>query len=230
LEAAQCTDPILRKELLETLAEIAGENLALPLPAEGLRKIAEAHASGARMVDWGDMKVTRFFRHADTVDDSEAADVRQYLLAQEATWTSMHAQATERMRPVLKELGGANRWTSPAEFIEECWTDSDFLSGFIEPIWEMWGFPAPAPVEDLLKHQAWRLFFDGLGASVYAKHVAHPQLRKVQEADLEQLVYLGHAQSRVFASEDVGFRDLANAILRGRYDQAEVVPLDALIS
>lgn len=182
------------------------------------------------MVDWGDQRITRFFRHADTVDDVEAADVRRYLLAQEATWKGMHAQASRRMRPVLKELGGPTRWTNPAEFIEECWTDTDFLAEFLEPIWEMWGFPPPAPVDDLLTHQAWRLFFDGIGASVYAKHVAHPQPRKVQAADLEQLVYLGHAKSRVLASDDVGFRDLANAILCGRYDQAEVVPLDALLS
>src|SRR5690606_13397626 len=101
---------------------------------------------------------------------------------------------------------------------------------YLEHLWRAWGLPGDPPVEELLNYQAFRLFFDGWGAATFARTVEHPQRGIVQSSDLTQLVYLGAAADRVLVTDDREFRDLGNAVLRGRYSLAELVPFDAMVS
>lgn len=67
-----------------------------------------------------------------------------------------------------------------------------------------------------------------MGAACYTQAIAHPPGKKVEWADVAQLVYLGAAPDRVLATAEVGFRSLAKSILSGRYRLAEAVSLDEM--
>lgn len=229
LEALKSRDPQTRTRLLGTLDELAEDNLAITLPGEGLRRVAMAVHERSEKIDWSEPSVTRLFRHPESVTDEEAAGARDHLLEEERRFNKVHERAKRELRPAIKAEGGSRRWTEPAQFVEDFWSGADNIGPYIEALWDEWGLPKPAPIEQLLHHDAWRLYFDGWGASVYARQVAHPQKKIVQISDLSQLTYLGPARSRLLASDDKEFRELANHILRGRYPQAEVVPLDALL-
>jgi len=199
------------------------------LPGEALRRVAEKIASNEHRIDWSEPKLTRLFRYPESVTDQEAASARRLLEAQEASFRSVHDEARRRLRSVFKEAGGHRQWTASAEFVDQIWLSPTHLQKYVDDLWAHWGFGRPPAVEVVLRHGPWRLFFDGWGASVYAQHVEHPQRGKVQHSDIEQLVYLGGANSRMLASEDASFRQLANSILRGRHHRAEVVPLRELL-
>jgi hypothetical protein len=219
----------MRTRLLVTLGELAGDHHVLTLPGEALRRVAQAFAEGAATIDWSEPGLTRFIRDPQSITDEEADTIRQYLVTQEADFESTHSRAKDALRPVFKAEGGHERWTSVAQFLDEVWSVPDHVGAYFERLWNGWGLPGRAPVERILNHEAWRLYFDGWGAAVYARHIAHPQPGRVQTADLQQLVYFGPAASRVLATEDVEFRRVAGAILDGRYPLARVVSLDTVV-
>lgn len=229
IEAAKSRDRDKRTRLLSTLSELAGDNHALTLPTEGLRRIALAHAQGAATVDWSEPRLTAWFRDPEAVTDEEAADARAHLIAQEQSFNETHARASSALRPVFKTDGARFKWTTPAQFLDEVWSTPSHLGAYFDILWDLWQLPGSAPTEELLKHDAWRLFFDGWGATVYARHIAHPQLGLVQSSDIQQLVYFSTAPGRILATEDVEFRALANSILARRYHLARVVSLDEML-
>lgn len=191
--------------------------------------MAEAIANGARTVEWAEPGYTHLFREPESVTDEEAAEIRNYLIAQETSFRETHERAALTLRPVLKQDGGHRRWTSVGQFLDEIWNAPGHLEAYVSAIWELWGLRSPPPVEAILKHEAWRLFFDGWGASAYAHFIAHPQLPLVEAADLLQLVYLASARNRILASGDQGFQQVAGSILSRRYRLARIVPLEAVL-
>lgn len=229
LEVIKSRDRETRTRLLTTLAELAGTSHALTLPTEGLRRICEALAHEKPTIDWSEPRLTRLFRDPDSVTDEEAAAVRAHLLGQEDRFNRVHEKARTVLRPAVRGEGSGRKWASAAQFLNDAWPREN-LSPYVTRLWELWGFPAPAPVEQVLSHEAWQLFFDAWGATMYARSVAHPQPALVQFSDLQQLVYFGSATTRMLVTQDHGFRNLANSMLRGRYNLARVVPLDDLLT
>jgi hypothetical protein len=229
LEATKSRDRETRTQMLTTLGDLAGQHHAFPLPTDALRKVAEAIANGAPTVEWAEPGFTYLFREPESVTDEEAAEIRDYLIAQEASFREMHERAALTLRPVLKQDGGHRRWTSIGQFLDEIWNAPGHLEAYVSAIWELWDLRSPPPVEAILKHEAWRLFFDGWGASAYAHFIAHPQLPLVEAADLHQLVYLASARNRILVSGDHGFQRLASSILDGRYPLARIVSLKNML-
>jgi hypothetical protein len=174
--------------------------------------------------------MTGVLRHPESVDDDQAEQARRHLEQQEASFRHAHTAAETALRPLLKEAGGSGRWPNVISFLDEVWTTASHAKDYLDHLWRKWRLGENAPVTALLNDEPWRLYFDGWGASVYARQIAHPQPRLVQHADLKQLVYLATAQNRVLATEDRGFRALANSVLSGRYTLACVVELDALVT
>ncbi len=230
LEAAQTSDRPKRIRLLRTLAELAGDNVAFPMPEEALQRVAEAIAGRSKMIKWVDGRLTRLFREPESISDEEVGSIRDHLRIQEANFDQMHMDARKTLAREFKTAGGYHRWKTASEYLRDFWTDSEHLAAFITPLWEGWGLPGPAPVDALLRQDAWRLFFDGWGAAAYARLIAHPQRGRVQSADLKQLVYLAAAPDRILVTEDAEFRALANSFLRERYRLAIVVPLADVVT
>lgn len=226
LEAMKKRDRAMRTHLLTVISEIAGDHLALAMPGEALRRIAVAVARNASFVNWSEPRITRLFRDPKSVTDEDVAETRDYFDAQERTFDDTHQKVRSALKLHAKEVG----WNSMEAFMEDFWADPKNLGPYIKVLWDDWKLSGSAPVKALLTHEAWRLYFDGWGASLYARNVQHPQPGKVESWDLLQLIYLGVTQDRVLATNDPDFCKLGNAILRGRYQLAEMVPLDELIA
>lgn len=228
MEAVKSRREDVRTRLLATLAELSGDAHAFPLPTEALKRVAEAHLSGTRTITWAEPRFTNLIRNPTDATDDQIGAVRDYLLEQEQSFDATHEEAREELLPELKNMGGRERWPNVGSFLDEVWNPPGHLGSYVEGIWSLWGFPGQAPVQDLLADRAWKLFFEGWGAAVYARLIAHPQPPKVEYADLVQMVYCGSARSTLFVSDDKGFRELANAVFRGRHHRMEVVPLSAV--
>ncbi len=74
------------------------------------------------------------------------------------------------------------------------------------------------------------LYLEGWGAAAFERAVVKQERKRVQEADLLQLVYLGGTKKRVLATQDKRFREVADAILIGRYQGATVVHPDVWLN
>ena len=148
----------------------------------------------------------------------------------EAGFIATHSLASQSLRPTLRAEGGVDRWPTVRIFLDEMWTRQGHLRSYVDRVWETWELPGRAPYDELIAHDAWRLYFDGWSATVYERQIMHPQRRKVQQSDLVQSVYVGLAASRILATEDTGFREIGSEILDGAFPLARIVPLDEVVA
>ena len=230
LEALQIGSAAGRARRLGALEALANGNLALTLPAEVLRRIAEAYARGEPTVIYSDQSVTALLREPQDVSASQLSDVREYLQEQEASFRAVHDRAYRELRPAMLAAGGISTWPNVATYLDEVWSTPDHLEPYARALWDMWRLDGPPPIERLLKHPAWRIFFEGWGAAFYGHSLARPAMRWTETADLQQLVYLGITPNGLLATDDTGLLAMGTAILRGRYSLREVVPVDAILT
>lgn len=225
LEATKSREPRTRSLLLGVLGELAGDNHVLTLPTEAIKILATALSCGNANVDLSEPRLTRIIREPESLTEEFAADAREHLVEQESSFRGVHEKGQRELRPVLAAKGGADRWPTVNDFLDQVWTVPSHLESYADRFWEDWGLPDGDSKTQLLEHPAWKLFFDGWGAAAYTKSVAHPQPRWVETADLQQLVYMGFARSALMLSDDGGLRHVGNQILQGRGLRAEVLPV-----
>ena len=228
LEAVNTSDPERRVRLGETLSARAGDCHSLPLAPSVLEAIARARFGDSARIEIGEAKLTALFRTPRDISDDQLAVIREHLKAQEATFDRAHEESQGELRDQLVAGGGRERSPTVGQFLDELWTTESHLGSYVERLWDQWELPSPVPVEDLLGNPAWRLYFEGWGAALYARVLQHPQPKWVEGSDLEQLTYLGMAPAAMMATNDRGFRDMANAVLRRRYPRRQVVPLSGV--
>ena len=229
LEALSATDPDLRTLLLRTLGGLAGMNHVLTLPTEALKRYAAAIASGSRNVDISEPNLTAFIREPIESSDEHVETARVHLRNQEQAFRAAHERARVELREPLKEAGGIRTWPNLGSCLDNLWSQPSHLGDYVQRLWEEWEHGGPAPVDELLRHPAWRLFLEGWGAAAYSVALAHPQPRWVETADFQQLVYIGFASTAVLATDDVGLLEVGNAMLRGRYPMSQVVRADEIM-
>jgi len=216
--------------MLAVLAELSGDKHVFPLPTQALRTTAEAIAGQAHRLVWSEPRLTHLFRSPDSVSDTQAKEVRSHLQAQEQRFDKTHNRANEGLVPMIKELGGRDRWPNVGAFLDEVWNRRNHLEGYVSLLWEEWDLCGEPPVRDLLANRTWQLYFEGWGATLYARQLAHPQPPKVEHADLLQLVYCGPARSAILVTDDKGLVQLGMSIIDGRHSRIEVVPLETVIT
>jgi hypothetical protein len=101
LEAVQSSDPAKRVRLLRTLSDLAGDNLAFPLPEHAVQRVAESIAHGSPMIEWVDHKLTGLFRYPEGSTEDEIQAVREYLMQQEVGFDEVHSKGRETITPEL---------------------------------------------------------------------------------------------------------------------------------
>lgn len=126
------------------------------------------------------------------------------------------------MQKRIKAAGG-DPWGSIVEFLNHQWTRIEQLDAFFDLEWTHLGLPGDAPHAALLANEAWRLYFEGIGATVYERAVAHETPKRVHVPDVMLLPYLGGAPRRVLITDDKGLQRVASAVLLGRYPGARVM-------
>jgi hypothetical protein len=146
----------------------------------------------------------------------------------EERYSALHAEARKQLRPIMKAHGWGDPWGSIRAFLERPWRPGDLREHFAGEMWRALGLPGDAPVKQLVANPTWSLMLDGEGVAVYGRALAHTQPKKVQRADLIQLVYLGGSDRRVIATADEPFLEAATAVLAG-HANARAVHIDTML-
>jgi hypothetical protein len=226
LEAA-AAPPAVRAQLLATIKDILDDRPLLPWPFWLLRRIGEASLAGDPIVELDYSGTEWYFDDPKAVDDLRAK-VEAFTRELEGPYSTMHANARKTLRRMMKQRGWGDAWGNTRAFLEQQWRPGDVRESFAAQLWRALGLPADAPVKELVANPAWSLMLDGEGVAVYARALAHTQPKKVQRADLIQLVYLGGADRRVIATADAAFLEAASAVLAA-YPNARAIHIDRLL-
>lgn len=229
LEVVKTRNPRVRTRLLRTIAELAADRPLLPWPHELLRQVGAAVAEGRRETRVGERRLQRLLKEPDSISESEVENVRRFLQEREQDFTSMHQRARRVLRPILRQHGALDRWGSVGNFLDSVWNDPDHLDDYLVSLWDALQCPGQAPVEELRKVDGWKLFLEGVGAAAFERAVRGKTPKRVQEADLLQLVYLGGSHRRILVTNDRRFRELASSMLHGRHTLARVISVKKLL-
>jgi hypothetical protein len=229
LEAAANQDSQGRQDVLSTIAAIAGSRLLLPLPMLLLRQSAKALIEGRPSFTTAASGLDWLPREPERISAEQVRRAGEILRQSQQAWEVAHRRGRQLIRHRLRERGGRDPWGSVAAFLEQQWTRPAQLDSFIEHAWRRLGLPGSAPVDALLADEGWRLYYEGIGATVYERCVPNQTMQPAHIADVAQLVYLAYANKRVLLTNDSGLYRVAQAVLRGRYSNVRVMrPIDLL--
>jgi hypothetical protein len=198
----------------------------MDLLRQSARALIEGHPSfttAASGLDW-------LPREPERISAAQVRRAGEILQQSQQAWEVAHRKGRQLIRHRLREqYGGRDPWGSVVAFLEQQWMQPMQLDSFIEHAWRRLGLPGPAPIDALLADEGWRLYYEGIGATVYERCVPNQTMQPAHIADVLQLVYLAYAPKRVLLTNDSGLYRVAQAVLRGRYNNVRVMrPTDLL--
>lgn len=223
-EALQDKNVKRRATHLETLRWLAGNRGLLPWPHEVLKRVGEAVQVGEHLFRMGWSGVEGLLLQSDVTEaNSQAA--ADFLKSQQEEFEVLHQSARNRIQAGLKTNNVDPNVFDVPRFLDEIWLVPSFYDSYLSDLWTHFGFDSPAPLDDLRTTTSWRLFIEAYGAVAYSQAFAKEQGKKVQLADVLQLVYLSAGPKRAIATEDAPFRSLAQGILHPRHLRSEAVSI-----
>ena len=228
VEAAAAGSSRTRETLLRTLKAVCGDRLMLPWPFQLLRRLGEAILANEAQFA---LEETGFDWLLSTPEETAVvqADSAKFMREFKARNVRLHREARPRVQQYIKKHGLRHQFATPVEFLDEYWNVGGMREHFTTSIWKAIGLPGRPPLDVLMLNDAWRLTLDGYGYAVYQGAVQIQESRKVHQADLIQLVYLGAPGRRVLATNDNPFCTAAQTILHGRYGNASAALIDEFL-
>lgn len=228
-EIVRTTNEKRRLRLLSIMAELADGAMVLPLPLEFLRRVGEMISRGNHtfMHQPSDHEWMLYEPERITAQVAEAAG--RMLDEQQAIFDDRHNKARKHVRDLLNEKGIKVPWGSTVAFLDEQWTTRSHLDTYVEKHWEQLGLPGAAPIDAVIQNEAWRLHFEGLGATVYERAVVNQAPQPAHLSDIDQLVYMAGSPKRILVTDDGGLRRVANDVLHRRYCGSRVITVAELI-
>ena len=219
-----------RDQLLRAIATVVGHRSLLPLPTDLLGQVGRAlvqhstdfvtEASGFEWV----------IHEPERIQPAHIAGARDALNRNEIAWREAHQLARKEIRARLRKHPVRDPWGSIPMFLDQQWTTLTMLGDSIERLWLGMELSSQPPFDLILHNEAWRLYYEGTGATVYERCVPNQSPKPAHVADVVQLAYLAARRRRVFVTDDAGLARVANAVLRGRYPQTRVLSVSELLA
>jgi hypothetical protein len=224
VEVVKSENAQVRTRLLNAIREISGTTQLMPMPSSLLSQVGASIANGRDQgfelersgLEW-------VVEHPERVEPRHIADAARILDANQEFWNDRHRAGRSAMREMLKQRGTPDPWGSIPIFLDEQWMPRDQITHFLRLMWTAMKLAGEPPIDALLADGTWRLYFEGMGASIYERCIVSQTLKPVHVADLLHLPYLGGWTKRIFITEDAGLRRVAEAILTGRYRDIRVM-------
>lgn len=229
-EIVQTPNPTRRSRLLGAMAAMSQERPLLPFPMECLRRVGEMISRGEETFEHEPSDFEWMLYEPDRITDDHVRNAAKLLNTQQADFDGRHKRARRHVRDLLKSKKLGDPWGSSVRFLEEQWTTKSHLDTYIEHYWSQLKLAGPAPVDAVLASEAWRLSFEGLGATVYERAVASQLVQPAHASDVAQLVYLAGNPKRVLVTDDRGLRRVATDVLSGRYAGARVISVSDFVA
>lgn len=228
-EIVQTPNPTRRSRLLGAMAAMSQERPVLPFPLECLRRVGEMISRGEETFEHVPSDFEWMLYEPDRITDDHVRKAETLLNTQQAEFDGRHKRARRHVRDLLKSKQLGDPWGSSVRFLEEQWTTRSHLDTYIERYWSQLKLAGPAPVDAVLASEAWRLSFEGLGATVYERAVASQLAQPAHANDIAQLVYLAGNPKRVLVTDDRGLQRVASDVLLGRYPGARVMSVSEFV-
>ena len=230
LEAARHRNAAIRTKLLSTVGALAAGRPVLPLPLDFLR------ATG-RMIQRGEYAFTHvpsrlewMVEHPQRVSDEDAVKAGEMLDEPEESFARMHQKARRELRSYLRESGIGDAWGSIPAFLENQWMSPGHIDVYFTRLWTQLGMDGEAPLGRLKSNEAWRLFFEGFGATAYERAVRSQSQQPAHLYDILQLVYMSGTAKRIFATDDRGLARVGSAVTHMRYPNSRVISTAELLA
>lgn len=228
LEAAVTRPPSVRDRLLATIKDLAGTAGLLPWPFLILQRVGRAIANNERGFYLGASGKEWYLDDKSAIEEIRD-QAKAFSERLEERFSFLHNNARRKLQRHIKASGQRYTVDSARNFLDEEWNKGETMTVFAQATWKALGLPAEAPVSTLRMNDGWRLLLDAEGLAIFQRALVHEQPKRVQRADLIQLVYMGHASRRMLVTADNAFLEAANTILRGRYSNARAVHIDGLV-
>lgn len=228
-EAVAASPPSVQRQLLGLLKDLANGYPLLPWPFELLRLVAQTVQEGH----------TGFILdepgHEWLLDDCEAAEretkkALAFMREVESKYSEMAADGRPKIQKWIKENQAREYWEDAKDFLHRFWRGSEVRDHLAQHVWLALGFQGGAPLADLLLNEAWQLFLDAEGFSLYQRAIAFQQSKRVHLPDLLQLPYLAVSRRRVIATADESFLRAAGVLLDGTYPLARAIHIEHLVA
>jgi len=206
-----------RRRGLQAVAEFLDGRPLLPLPEIVLKEMAQAVAAGENSFSFGESGFEWMVENPDAITKEHTDEIAASLAPLEARLQATFEKARPEIRRFLKERQAASEWSSMPDFLDRMWYRPEQLHDLIRADWTRMGLAEPVPVDRLFENSVWRLHFEAFGAALFGRVIAADQIPEVNANDLDQLVYLGGWQRRVFVTEDSACRLVADGVLNRRH-------------
>lgn len=224
LELAKTRSNAVRERLLRIISALSQGSLLLPTPHSILSKIALAGLKGE----------TEFFQTEASGLEwllEDAKDLTPEVIYQvqdrsqkiDAGFEHLHAEMRSFLKKNYKQTLIQEIWPSSRAFLDSMWMRPEQLSTIIQGIWKTLELPGTAPIDFVLSMKAWRLYLEGLGATVYRRAFSSEQGKVVQMSDLSQLVYLAGRHRSLLITEDIPFLQTVRDVVEGQHRDISVI-------
>lgn len=223
LELASTPDSSLRYRLLDTMAELSESSSVRPLPVTILEWTGRMIAAGQTSFSWPRSGMEELLYDRAVGHDEVVVAAREHLKEQQSDFEEMQVRARRLIRGSLRRRSLSDPWGEIPTFLDRQWTRKSYLDAEIQQTWQTLELPGTPDVAEVLKNEAWRLFFEGVGATVYERCVRPQTQRPVQLVDSRQLVYLAGSKDRMLVTDDEALLRLARAVADGRYAAVRIL-------
>ena len=229
LEVIRTKKPALRSRLLAAIGGLWNDTVVRPLPREVLALSANAMASNAPYFEWRPSGYEWILRRPDLIGAEHIAFANSYLDEAQAEFDEMHKMGRAVLRPYLKERGQRDPWGDIPTFLDLTWMRAKHLDTYIAKTWSSLGAPGKPEVGRVLRNEAWRIYYEGMGAAVYERAILAQSPSPVHLSDLRQLIYLAGSRRRILVTDDRDLARVGEAVLRGRYEGSRVIGVQAFL-
>lgn len=229
LEALKHKNAQVRTRLLSTLRALSEKHWVLPLPSEVLKRAGRMITERATEFTHEESGFEWLLHDQTRIEATHIEQASDLLADAQRTFDNAHRKGRRVFRRFLKQQGAKDPWGSIPSFLDNQWMVGSHLDSYVESIWAQLGLPGNAPIDEVLENEAWRLYFEGTGATVYERAIVSQSPQPAHLHDVVQLVYLAGASKRILVTDDNGLSRVASAVLRGRHKQSRVMSVMELL-
>lgn len=221
VEAAKNENQYVRDRVLTVLDALAEGKGLLPLPKQLLQGATDAIRDGYDFFS-GPIDLLRL-KDRTSLTPEFCAAAQAWSNSLEERFNSMHDAARPKVQALIKAKPEQAPWTIASTFLDQFWTTTSQQDTLLQGFWESFGHSGQAPIEKMIAHPVWRMFLDLEGVAVFERAIEHEQPKRVDCADLLQMLYLTLRPRRILVTAESPLFRAAKAVLDGRYSQAQVL-------
>lgn len=224
VEAAKSKNQYVRDRVLTVLDALAEGKGLLPLPKQLLQRATDAIRDGYDAFS-GPMDLLRL-KDRTSLSPEFCAAAQNWSDTLEEQFNAPLNTVRSQVQALIRAKPEQAPWATASTFLDQFWTTASQQDTLLQGFWESFGHTGQAPIEKMVPDPMWRMFLDLQGVAVFERAIEHEQPKRVDCADLLQLLYLTLRPRRILVTAEGPLFRAAKAVLDDRYSQAQILTWD----